>query len=145
MSKQQPSTAIAGTEAEAYLDAVAWDARGLVPVIAQDAESGRVLMLAWMDRKALSASIDSGFATYWSRSRGQLWRKGETSGHLQHVVDIHLDCDNDTILLRVRQDGGIACHTGRAACFYKVLDTTNANRGWMVDAPILKHPDRIYS
>lgn len=133
------------TDNQACLDAVAWDERGLVPVIAQDADNGQVLMLAWMNREALTASIDSGRATYWSRSRHKLWCKGETSGHVQRIVELRLDCDNDAILLRVQQVGGIACHTGRASCFYQGLDVTEGRAEWVACAPILKDPDAIYS
>lgn len=132
------------TDSRPYLDDVAWDKRGLVPVIAQDAGSGAVLMLAWMNREALAATLDSHCATYWSRSRGKLWRKGEESGHVQHVVDIRLDCDNDAVLLRVTQAGGIACHTGRASCFYKALTTSAGESGWTARDPVLKAPDEIY-
>lgn len=129
----------------AFLDAVAWDERGLVPVIAQDADSARVLMLAWMNRAALAASMASGFATYWSRSRARMWRKGETSGHVQRVVELRLDCDSDAVLLRVRQDGGIACHTGRQTCFYRVLEPLDDGCNWTPRDPVLKSPDEIYS
>lgn len=129
----------------AFLDEVAWDERGLVPVIAQDADSARVLMLAWMNRAALAASMASGFATYWSRSRARMWRKGETSGHVQRVVELRLDCDSDAILLRVRQYGGIACHTGRQTCFYRVLETLDDGCNWTPRDPVVKNPDEIYS
>src|SRR5690625_1082411 len=132
------------TDSRACLDAVAWDDRGLAPVIAQDADSGRVLMLAWMNRDALAASIDSGFATYWSRSRASMWRKGESSGHVQRIVEMRLDCDSDAILLRVTQAGGIACHTGRASCFYQALETAGDERNWVASDPVLKAPDEIY-
>lgn len=131
--------------ADAYLDEVVWDEHGLVPAIAQDAESGRVLMLAWMNRDALAASIDSGRATYWSRSRAGLWQKGERSGHVQRVVEVRLDCDNDAILLRVEQVGGIACHTGRESCFYRALDATGDDCIWAPRESVLKNPDEIYS
>ena len=101
-----------------FLDAVRWDERGLVPAIAQDAGTGRVLMMAWMNREALAATVAEGIAVYWSRSRGRLWRKGETSGHTQVVRELRLDCDGDTVLLTVEQRGGIACHTGRERCFF---------------------------
>jgi len=101
------------------LDEVRWNAQGLVPVIAQDAASSRVLMLAWMNRDALSCTLRERRAVYWSRSRQSLWPKGETSGHVQHVREVRLDCDGDTILLLVEQVGGIACHTGRASCFFR--------------------------
>jgi phosphoribosyl-AMP cyclohydrolase len=124
---------------EAWLDAVQWNADGLVPAIAQDA-SGKVLMLAWMNREALAATVAEGRAIYWSRSRGKLWRKGEASGHVQTVRDIRLDCDNDTLLLVVEQQGGIACHTGRERCFHQQLQ----NRRWVsVEAP-LKSENEIY-
>ncbi|MFO1350742.1 MAG: bifunctional phosphoribosyl-AMP cyclohydrolase/phosphoribosyl-ATP diphosphatase HisIE [Gammaproteobacteria bacterium] len=100
---------------------IRWNEAGLIPVIAQDAGNGRVLMLAWMNAEALQATIASGEAVYWSRSRGQLWRKGETSGHLQKIRDIRLDCDNDALLLLVEQVGGIACHTNRESCFFQEL------------------------
>lgn len=136
---------IAAAEGQAYLDAVAWDERGLVPVITQDAATARVLMLAWMNRDALAASVDSGFATYWSRSRASIWRKGESSGHVQRIVDMRLDCDSDAILLRVEQNGGIACHTGRQSCFYNVLETASGSHDWAPRDPVLKQPDTIYS
>ncbi len=123
-----------------FLDAVRWDERGLVPAIAQDAGSGRVLMLAWMNREALAATVAEGIAVYWSRSRGRLWRKGETSGHTQIVRELRLDCDGDTVLLSVEQRGGIACHTGRERCFFLRL----ADGEWLADEPVLRSPDAIY-
>lgn len=123
-----------------WLDAVAWDERGLVPAIAQDAAGGRVLTLAWMNREALAATAESGYATYWSRSRGELWRKGETSGHRQRVMELRLDCDGDAILLRVEQAGGIACHTGRESCFFRRLE----DGAWQDVDPVLKDPADIY-
>lgn len=123
-----------------WLDAVAWNSDGLVPVIAQEADSQRVLMLAWMNRDALAETAQSGYATYWSRSRGELWRKGESSGHRQRVHAIRADCDNDTILLEVEQIGGIACHTGRHSCFYQQLD----DGIWSAVDPIQRNPDEIY-
>jgi phosphoribosyl-AMP cyclohydrolase len=123
-----------------WLDEVAWDASGLVPAIAQEAASGRVLMVAWMNRDALAETVASGHAVYWSRSRGRLWRKGEESGHRQRVCSLRLDCDADVILLEVEQDGGIACHTGRHSCFFRRLD---GNR-WSIVEPVLKDPDAIY-
>ncbi|MCP5143359.1 MAG: phosphoribosyl-AMP cyclohydrolase [Gammaproteobacteria bacterium] len=123
------------------LDEVNWDANGLVPAIAQDAASGKVLMLAWMNRDALQACIDEGIAVYWSRSRGRLWRKGESSGHFQKIKEIRLDCDNDTILLAVEQVGGIACHTGRASCMFRRYQ----DGGWEDVDPVLKSPDEIYA
>lgn len=123
-----------------WLDEVSWDERGLVPAIAQNAEGGRVLTLAWMNREALVATAESGYATYWSRSRGKLWRKGESSGHRQRVVELRLDCDNDAVLLRVEQTGGIACHTGRESCFFRRLE----DGAWRAADPILKDPAEIY-
>ncbi len=124
-----------------WLDKVAWDSRGLVPVIAQDAADGQVLMMAWMNREALAATRERGEAVYWSRSRNRLWHKGETSGHTQTVHDIRLDCDNDVVLLSVTQHGGIACHTGRRHCFFQRLDDAG---GWTPVEPVLKDPDHIY-
>ncbi len=125
---------------EAWLDAVRWDATGLVPVIAQDAGSGRVLMVAWMNREALAATRARGEAVYWSRSRGALWHKGESSGHVQRVREIRTDCDRDVLLLRVEQAGGIACHTGRESCFFRRLQDGD----WRDVEPVLKSPDEIY-
>src|SRR5688500_15584624 len=102
-----------------YLDTIRWNADGLVPAVAQDADSGRVLTLAWMNRAALSATVASGYAHYWSRSRQKLWKKGESSGYVQAVREVRLDCDSDAVLLVVDQAGGIACHTGRARCFFR--------------------------
>jgi phosphoribosyl-AMP cyclohydrolase len=115
-----PAQAGAGTPA--WLDAVTFDDRGLVPVVAQEAVTRDVLMLAWADRAALAATVQSGFATYWSRSRGALWRKGEQSGHLQRVRQVLLDCDGDTVLYIVDQQGGVACHTGAPTCFFRRLE-----------------------
>ena len=123
---------------EAWLDQLAWNADGLIPAIAQDAESGRVLMFAWMNREALAETARSGRAVYWSRSRGRLWRKGEESGHVQRVREIRADCDADVILLRVEQIGGIACHTGRESCFFQRL----GDAGWESVDPVLKDPAR---
>jgi phosphoribosyl-AMP cyclohydrolase len=123
-----------------YLEAVNWNADGLVPAIAQEATTGKVLMLAWMNREALSATVEEGQAVYWSRSRARLWRKGEESGHVQVVKDIRLDCDNDTILLIVEQRGGIACHTGRERCFFQSLQ----QRRWVWVEPVLKSEREIY-
>jgi len=128
-------------QAEAWLDAVRWDALGLAPVVTQDAASGRVLTLAWMNRAALAETLRSGQAVYWSRSRGKLWHKGEESGHVQKVVEIRLDCDADAILLRVEQVGGIACHTGHERCFYLKLE----NGRWVETDPVLKDPAEIYA
>jgi phosphoribosyl-AMP cyclohydrolase len=123
-----------------WLDSVKWNADGLVPVVAQDATSGQVLMLAWMNRDALHATLDSGNAVYWSRSRRKLWRKGEESGHVQKVREIRLDCDEDAVLLRVEQIGGIACHTGRQHCFFRKYE----NGGWVETDPVIKDPTEIY-
>lgn len=123
-----------------FLDAVRWDEQGLVPAIAQDAGTGRVLMMAWMNREALAATVAEGIAVYWSRSRGRLWRKGETSGHTQVVRELRLDCDGDTVLLTVEQQGGIACHTGRERCFFQRL----TDGQWVSDEPVLRSPDAIY-
>jgi phosphoribosyl-AMP cyclohydrolase len=110
---------------------VAWNADGLVPAIAQDAASGEVLMMAWMNREALARTVDSGDATFWSRSRRALWRKGETSGHVLRVLEVRLDCDADAVLLRVESVAGIACHTGRRRCFFQRLEGEGAGRRWV--------------
>ena len=123
-----------------YLDAIAWNADGLVPAIAQDATSGEVLMFAWMNRESLALTVQTGEATYWSRSRRSLWRKGETSGHVQRVREIRLDCDADAILLVVEQAGGIACHTGRRRCFFNKLQAAGASPRWEVTEPVLENP-----
>jgi phosphoribosyl-AMP cyclohydrolase len=123
-----------------WLDAVAWNADGLVPAVAQDAASGEVLMLAWMNRESLARTAATGEAVYWSRSRRSLWRKGETSGHLQKVVEIRLDCDADAIVLRVEQAGGIACHTGRRRCFFSRLEGEGGARRWVATDPVLADP-----
>ena len=123
-----------------WLESVKWNADGLVPVIAQDAASGQVLMLAWMNREALRATLDSGNAVYWSRSRRRLWRKGEESGHVQKVREMRLDCDEDALLLRVEQLGGIACHTGRQHCFFR----RHENGSWVEIDPVIKDPKEIY-
>ena len=123
-----------------YLEAIAWNADGLVPAIAQDAATGEVLMLAWMSRESLARTVETGEAVYWSRSRQNLWRKGETSGHVQRVVEIRHDCDADAILLRVEQSGGIACHTGRRRCFFNRLETSGQHGTWRATDPVLKEP-----
>ncbi len=123
-----------------WLDAVRWDAAGLVPVIAQDHATGRVLMVAWMNREALAATVQEGRAVYWSRSRQRLWRKGEESGHVQTVRDIRLDCDSDAVLLSVEQAGGIACHTGRNSCFFQQLQGDR----WVAVDPVIKSESEIY-
>lgn len=124
-----------------WIEAVRWGLDGLAPAIAQDAASGKVLMMAWMNRESLLLTVQEGYAIYWSRSRQRLWRKGEESGHTQQVKDIHLDCDNDVILLTVEQRGGIACHTGRQSCFYQRLQDGK----WVVAEPVLKDPATIYT
>jgi phosphoribosyl-AMP cyclohydrolase len=123
-----------------WLDAVSWNDDGLVPAIAQAVDSGEVLTLAWMNREALARTAATRRAHYWSRSRRRLWQKGEASGHVQHVRDIRLDCDNDAILLVVEQAGGIACHTGRRRCFFQRLD----DNAWQPVEPVLKDPQAIY-
>jgi len=130
----------AGSAPEAWLDEVRWDADGLVPAIAQEASSDRILMVAWMNREALAETAASGRAVYWSRSRGRLWRKGEESGHVQRVSELRLDCDGDVVLLKVDQQGGIACHTGRHSCFFRRYDDGR----WVVVDPVLKDPESIY-
>ncbi len=125
---------------EQWLGEINWNADGLVPVVAQEAGSGRVLMQAWMNREALSATVNEGRAVYWSRSRRKLWRKGEESGHVQAVKDIRLDCDNDALLLIVEQQGGIACHTGRERCFYRQLQGDR----WVAVEPVIKSEVEIY-
>ncbi|MFA7096405.1 MAG: phosphoribosyl-AMP cyclohydrolase [Gammaproteobacteria bacterium] len=125
---------------QAWLDAIKWTSEGLVPVIAQDAGTGEVLMFAWMNREALALTAAEGHAVYWSRSRQRLWRKGEESGHRQIVKEIRLDCDNDVVLLRVEQQGGIACHTGRRSCFFQQLQEGQ----WVATNPVLKDPRDIY-
>jgi phosphoribosyl-AMP cyclohydrolase len=124
----------------AWLDDVKFDAQGLVPAIAQDAATGKVLMVAWMNREALRQTVADGEAVYWSRSRGRLWHKGEESGHTQRVREVRLDCDGDVILLFVEQMGGIACHTGRERCFFRKL----ADWRWETVEPVLKQPEEIY-
>ena len=123
-----------------WLDQIKWSEDGLVPVIAQEVDSGDILMFAWMNREALKLTNETKQAVYWSRSRQKLWRKGESSGHVQHVHEIRLDCDEDVILIDVEQEGGIACHTGRHNCFFQKL---NDNR-WEIDQPIIKNPEDIY-
>ena len=126
-----------------YLDAIKWDAQGLLPVIAQEQGTGDVLMFAWMNREALQKTAESGRAVYFSRSRNKLWFKGEESGHVQTVHEIRIDCDADVVLLKVTQTGhtpGIACHTGRHSCFFSVYE----NGAWKVAEPVLKDPQTIY-
>lgn len=123
-----------------WLDEIEWDAQGLIPAIAQDAETGDVLMFAWMNRDSLLETVKTGEAVYWSRSRGRLWHKGEESGHVQKVHEVRLDCDNDVILLKIDQHGGMACHTGRRSCFFHKL----VDGQWTVVDPVLKDPKDIY-
>jgi phosphoribosyl-AMP cyclohydrolase len=125
---------------DTWLDAIHWNSDGLVPAIAQEQGSGKLLMVAWMNRAALAATVQEGRAVYWSRSRQKLWRKGEESGHGQIVKDIRLDCDNDTILLTVEQQGGIACHTGRHNCFFQQLQDGR----WVTVEPVIKSESEIY-
>lgn len=130
-----------------WLNEVVWDASGLVPVIAQEKSTGDVLMLAWMNREALQKTAESGRAVYFSRSRGKLWFKGEASGHVQWVHEIRMDCDNDVLLLKVTQTGhepGIACHTGRHSCFFRLFEGGKATGEWKIAEPILKDPELIY-
>ncbi|MBT3204207.1 MAG: phosphoribosyl-AMP cyclohydrolase [Gammaproteobacteria bacterium] len=123
------------------LDEIKWDSDGLVPAIAQDAESGEVLMVAWMNRESLALTIEKNRAVYWSRSRQKIWFKGEESGHVQQLKEIRIDCDADVLLLQVTQVGGIACHTGRKRCFYRVYKSAE----WQTDEAVLKDPGDIYS
>jgi len=124
-----------------YLDQIAWNLDGLVPAIAQDAESGLILMVAWMNRQALELTVNENRAVYWSRSRQKLWRKGEESGNVQLLRELRLDCDNDVIMMRVEQLGGIACHTGRSSCFYSVLKDGQ----WQAVDAVVRDPKDIYS
>ncbi|MFL2495233.1 MAG: phosphoribosyl-AMP cyclohydrolase [Porticoccaceae bacterium] len=123
-----------------YIDDVSWDKDGLVPAIAQDAESGVVLMVAWMNREALQLTIDENRAIYWSRSRQKIWRKGEESGHIQELIELRLDCDSDVILMKVNQIGSIACHTGRQSCFYRIFKDGE----WQDFDEVIKDPKDIY-
>lgn len=125
---------------ENWLNRVNWSADGLVPAIAQDVSTGRVLMVAWMNREALKRTAESGEAVYWSRSRKKLWHKGEESGHFQKVKELRLDCDNDVVLLQIEQLGGIACHTGRESCFFSKLE----NGQWQDTDEVIKNPEEIY-
>ncbi len=124
-----------------YTDEIAWNNDGLAPAIAQDASSGRILMMAWMNREALDTTVREQRAVYWSRSRNKLWRKGEESGNVQQLLELQLDCDADVILLQVKQVGGVACHTGRASCFYRVL----RDGQWCTSEPVLIEPKDLYS
>ena len=123
-----------------WLNKINWSNEGLVPAIAQDSATGRVLMVTWMNRESLELSAKTGVAVYWSRSRKKLWRKGEESGHTQSIVEMRLDCDEDVILLKVEQKGGIACHTGRESCFFQKLEDGH----WVVTDEVIKAPEEIY-
>ncbi len=123
-----------------WLNRINWNSDGLIPAIAQDSDTGRVLMLAWMNREALLRTVTEGRAVYWSRSRQKVWAKGESSGNTQYVTEISIDCDKDTVLLLVRQTGGIACHTGRQSCFFMKL----AGADWEVVDPVIRDPEQIY-
>ncbi|RFA24781.1 phosphoribosyl-AMP cyclohydrolase [Alkalilimnicola ehrlichii] len=125
---------------QAALDTLVWNDDGLLPVIAQNHVTGEILMFAWMNREALRETVERGEAVYWSRSRQRLWHKGESSGHTQKVYEVRVDCDRDVILLKVEQMGGIACHTGRASCFFNRLEEGD----WKVVTPVLKNPSDIY-
>ena len=124
-----------------WLKKVRWDENGLVPVIAQEASTGDILMFAWMNRDALARTVELGEAVYWSRSRKKLWHKGEESGHTQKVLEMRLDCDEDVVLLKIEQAGGIACHTGRHSCFYQKFD----GEDWQAVEPVLQDPETIYT
>ena len=127
--------------AQPWLKKVRWDEHGLVPVIAQEAATGDILMFAWMNREALAKTVETGEAVYWSRSRKKLWHKGEESGNVQKVLEIRIDCDEDVVLLKVEQAGGIACHTGRHSCFFQKFE----NGDWNAIEPVLKDPDTMYT
>ena len=123
-----------------YLDEIAWNSDGLAPAIAQDADTGLILMVAWMNREALALTVSENRAVYWSRSRQKLWRKGEESGNVQQLRELRLDCDNDVIMMQVEQIGGIACHTGRRSCFYRVL----LDGQWQSVDNVIKDPKELY-
>ncbi|SDY65694.1 phosphoribosyl-AMP cyclohydrolase [Nitrosomonas halophila] len=124
-----------------WLNKVNWSTDGLIPAIAQEEGTGKVLMVAWMSRESLTKTVEQGEAVYWSRSRNKLWHKGEESGHIQKIKAIYLDCDEDVLLLSVEQTGGIACHTGRESCFFKKL----VDGQWVVTTPVIKNPAQIYN
>ena len=124
-----------------WIESVAWNSDGLVPAVAQDATSGEVLMLAWMNREALRRTVESGEAVYWSRSRKALWKKGETSGHFQRVLEVRMDCDSDAVLLRVESVKGVACHTGRRRCFFSRLEGQGDTRRWVTTDPVVAGVD----
>ena len=132
------------TSASDWLTEVRFDDQGLIPAIAQDHATGQILMVAWMNAESLRETAETGRAVYFSRSRSRLWRKGEESGHVQRVIEIRLDCDADVILLKVEQLGGIACHTGRASCFYRKLEKGPLAPRWITTDPVLKDPELIY-
>jgi phosphoribosyl-AMP cyclohydrolase len=136
-----PTTTTTPAANAKWLKKVKWDEHGLVPVIAQEASSGDILMFAWMNRDALAKTAELGEAVYWSRSRKKLWHKGEESGHVQKVLEIRLDCDEDVVLLKVEQAGGIACHTGRHSCFFQKFDGAD----WQSVEPVLQDPETIYT
>ncbi|MSR17320.1 MAG: phosphoribosyl-AMP cyclohydrolase [Methylococcaceae bacterium] len=123
-----------------WLDEIRFTDDGLIPSIAQDANTGKILMFAWMNRESVVLSVENGYAVYWSRSRQKLWRKGEESGHQQKIISIQMDCDEDVLLLKIEQEGGIACHTGRESCFYRQL----IDDEWQTIENVLKNPDAIY-
>ena len=125
---------------QTWLDEIRWTDEGLVPVIAQQADTGKVMMFAWMNRESLALTEAEGYAVYWSRSRGRLWRKGEESGNRQKVLEIFFDCDEDVLLIKIEQQGGIACHTGRESCFYRKL----VDCQWQTVEPVLQDPQLIY-
>lgn len=125
---------------DVWLNKINWSEDGLLPAIAQDAQTGEILMVAWMNREALKRTVETGEAVYWSRSRKKLWHKGEESGHTQKVVELRLDCDEDVLLMKIEQIGGIACHTGRRSCFFQKLE----NGQWLSVEPVLKDPHEIY-
>jgi phosphoribosyl-AMP cyclohydrolase len=125
-----------------WLDGVAWNADGLAPAVAQDAISGEILMVAWMSRESLARTVETGEAVYFSRSRKALWKKGETSGHVQRVREVRLDCDGDTLVLQVESVGGVACHTGRRRCFFSRLEGAGAQRRWVETDPVLEAPTK---
>tara|TARA_S200000501_G_C20789004_1_gene728612 strand:+ start:588 stop:1007 length:420 start_codon:yes stop_codon:yes gene_type:complete len=128
-----------------FINIVKWNSEGIIPVIAQEFNSNKVLMMAWMNKKALKKTIEIGQAVYWSRSRGKLWHKGEESGNFQIIEEMRIDCDNDTLLLIVKQVGNIACHTGRHSCFFrKLINNDIKNNQWIETENLLKHPSEIY-
>ncbi|WP_020202040.1 MULTISPECIES: phosphoribosyl-AMP cyclohydrolase [Cupriavidus] len=131
--------------AKKWLNKVKWDDNGLVPVIVQEVGSNDVLMFAFMNREALQRTAEIGEAVFWSRSRKRLWHKGEESGHVQKVHEMRLDCDEDVVLLKVTQDGGIACHTGRHSCFFQKFEGDAENGDWQTVEPVLKDPSTIYA